>query len=271
VKIALLQGPSEPGTVAENLAVLAAAATRAAAAGATMLMTPEMFLTGYNIGPSVVAAAAETPDGPSSAAVADIATSTGVAILYGYPERDDGGVYNSVQLIDSSGVRRAHYRKTHLYGDVDRSQFTAGDRPSGIVELDGTRVGLLICYDVEFPENVRALALEGADLVAVPTALMKPYELVARSVVPVRAYENSLFVAYANRVGTEEDFVYCGESCVIAPDGSELARAGSSDDLIFADIDLARVRTARREYTNLSDRRPELYEALLVARLEDPR
>ncbi len=109
---------------------------------------------------------------------------------------------------------------------------------------------------------MRALALAGADLVAVPTALMRPYEVVARTVVPARAYENQVYVAYANRSGREAELAYCGESCVVGPDGVDLARAGSGDELLLAEIDPARLASSRADNTHLGDRRPELYGAL---------
>jgi predicted amidohydrolase len=253
MRIAILQ-------TGETLAVLAPTAGKAAAGGARLLVCPEMFLTGYNL--PGVGKLAEPADGPAAHEVARIAKDAGIAVLYGYPERAGETVYNAVQLIDRDGKRLANYRKTHLYGDVDVRTFTPGEGGFEVVDLDDIRLGLLICYDVEFPETVRALALAGADVVAVPTALMRPYEVVTRTLVPARAYENQVYVAYANRCGTEGEFAYCGESCVVAPDGTELARAGESDELLFADVDTARHHTARAENTHLRDRRPELYGAL---------
>jgi predicted amidohydrolase len=254
MRIAILQ-------TGESLAALTPAAEEAAAAGGVrLLICPEMFLTGYNV--PGVGDLAEPADGPAAHEVARIARDAGIAVLYGYPERDGDATYNSVQLIDRNGSSLANYRKTHLYGDVDMRTFTPSDGGFEVVDLDGVRLGLLICYDVEFPETVRALALAGADLVAVPTALMRPYEVVTRTLVPARAYENQVYVAYANRCGTEGEFTYCGESCVVAPDGTELARAGDHEDLLFADIDQARHRAARDDNTHLRDRRPELYGAL---------
>ncbi|MGN6290673.1 MAG: nitrilase-related carbon-nitrogen hydrolase, partial [Sphingopyxis terrae] len=175
--------------------------------------------------------------------IAAIAAEAGLAILYGHPERSEGRVFNTATLVDRDGTVLARHRKTHLFGDLDRAVFAPGDALSAIADLDGTRVGVLICYDVEFPEAVRALALAGVDLVAVPTALMRPEEIVARTLVPARAYENQVYVAYANRIGTEGDLDYCGESCVVAPDGEELARAGTEEALLLAD-DLAARKAA---------------------------
>ena len=254
MRIALLQ------TGSADLGHLRSAATNAAAQGARLLVTPEAFTSGYNV--PGVAEAAQPADGPWRAAVAKIAQEAGLAILYGYPERDGDRVYNAAQLVDRDGSVLGVHRKAHLYGEVDTRTFTPGDGGFGVADLDGVRVGILICYDVEFPEAVRALALAGADLVAVPTALMKPYEVVARTVVPARAYENQVYVAYANRCGSEDPLAYCGESCVIGPDGADLARAGSGEELLLADIDTARLAVSRATNTHLGDRRPELYGAV---------
>ena len=204
--------------------------------------------------------------GPSFAAAAAIARKTDLALLYGYPEQGPGGaVYNAVRLVGRDGRGLANYRKCHLFGELDRGMFRAGAGPSALVDLDGVRIGLLICYDVEFPESVRLLALAGADLVAVPTALMDPFEVVARTVVPARAVENQVFLAYANRCGAEGDLRYCGQSCVVGPDGADLARAGRGEELILADLDLEHLAASRRDNTYLADRRPELYGALADA------
>jgi predicted amidohydrolase len=266
MRIAIFQGPTEAGSVARNLRVLEERATEAAGLGARLLICPEMFLSGYNIGAAAAAGFAEPADGPSFASGAAIARKTGLALLYGYPERGAGdAIYNAVRLIGRDGQGLASYRKCHLFGDLDRGMFRAGSGPSALVDLGGVRVGLLVCYDVEFPESVRLLALAGADLVAVPTALMDPFEVVARTVVPARAVENQVFLAYANRCGREGDLHYCGLSCIVGSDGADLARAGRGQELILADLDLERLAAARRDNTYLADRRPELYGPLAAA------
>lgn len=265
MRIAAYQGPEQGGDVAANLAALAAAAAAAAEGGARLLICPEMFLTGYAIGPAAVAALAEPADGPSARRAAAIAAENGVAVLYGYPERGaDGRVYNAALLVDRDGRQLANHRKTHLFGALDREAFSAGDGPPTLAVLDGLRLGILICYDVEFPENVRLLAVHGADFVAVPTALMEPYDFVARSLVPARAYENQLFLAYVNRCGREGDLRYHGLSCVIGPDGAELARAGTGEAMLLADLDPALLAASRPHNTYLADRRPELYADLVM-------
>jgi predicted amidohydrolase len=98
-----------------------------------------------------------------------------------------------------------------------------------------------------------------ADFIAVPTALMKPYCRVAETVVPTRAYESQVFVAYVNRCGSEGDFTYCGRSCIVGPDGEDLVRAGSEEGIFITDIDSKAIAAARRNNPILTDRRADLY------------
>ncbi|MCX4452716.1 carbon-nitrogen hydrolase family protein [Streptomyces sp. NBC_01728] len=262
MRTALLQSSGRPGSVVENLKVLDEAAGRAAAAGAGLVAAPEMFLTGYAIGDDI-ARLAEPADGDSADAIAEIATRHGVAVAYGYPEREGETVHNSAQLISADGTRLANYRKTHLFGCFERDHFTPGVQPVVQAELNGLRVGLMICYDVEFPENVRAHALAGTDLLVVPTAQMHPFQFVAESVVPVRAFENQMYVAYVNRVGPEGEFEFVGLSTLAGPDGIARARAGRGEELVLADADPDFLAASREANPYLKDRRPGLYGSLV--------
>ncbi|MET8287731.1 MULTISPECIES: carbon-nitrogen hydrolase family protein [unclassified Streptomyces] len=262
MRTALLQSSGRPGSVVENLKVLDAAAGHAAAAGAGLLAAPEMFLTGYAIGDDI-GRLAEPADGDAADAIAEIATRHGVAVAYGYPERSGERVHNSAQLISADGTRLANYRKTHLFGCFERDHFTPGDQSVVQAELNGLRVGLMICYDVEFPENVRAHALAGTDLLVVPTAQMHPFQFVAESVVPVRAFENQMYVAYVNRVGVEGEFEFVGLSTLAGPDGVARTRAGRAEELVLAEADPAFLAASREANPYLKDRRPGLYGSLV--------
>ncbi|GGN38198.1 carbon-nitrogen hydrolase family protein [Streptomyces fuscichromogenes] len=261
MRTALLQSSGRPGSTVENLKVLDETAGRAAAAGAALLVAPEMFLTGYSIGDDV-SRLAEPADGDSADAIAELAHRHGLAIAYGYPERDGDRVHNSAQLISADGTRLANYRKSHLFGGFERDHFTPGDQPVVQAELNGLTVGIMICYDVEFPELVRAHALAGTDLLLVPTANMHPFELVAESLVPVRAWENQMYVAYANRIGQEGEFEFFGLSALAGPDGVARARAGRGEELVLADVDPALLAASRAANPYLKDRRPGLYGSL---------
>ena len=258
MKIAIYQGAGVLGRVNENLELIRRSAVSAARQGAELIIFPEMFLTGYNVGDAVFELA-ETPTGPSAQKSGQIAREANIALLYGYPERSADRVYNSAVLIRRQGSVLANYRKAHLYGRDENRLFHKGDSLL-LANLAGLKIGILICYDVEFPEAVRSLTAAGADFIAVPTALMKPYCRIAHHVVAARAYENEVYVAYVNRCGVEGRLEYCGLSCVIGPDGDEIIRAAADEALLFADIDRAVMDKVRNENPVLIDRRPELYD-----------
>ena len=256
--VALFQGPEISGSVADNLAAITSAAAAAAALGAGILITPEMSTTGYNIG-GLLAGRAEPSDGSIYHCLSSVAHEHSIAIVYGYPESDDGNIYNSVQVVDRDGTSLANYRKTHLYGELDRSLFVPGQEWIVAFDFDGIRCGLLTCYDVEFPENVRGHADAGTEWLIVPTGLMEPFNHVTLSMVAVRAFESQVFISYVNRCGVEHGLTYCGSSCVIAPDGTELVRAGAGEELLTTAIDPEWVARSREENPYLKDRRRDLY------------
>ncbi|MDP2262106.1 MAG: carbon-nitrogen hydrolase family protein [Hydrogenophaga sp.] len=253
-------------STAEALQRLDAVAMQARAQGADLLVTPEMALTGYAIGPERAAALAEARDGPLAQAVAAIAQRHGIAIVYGYPELNPGAKpFNAAQAIGPDGASLAHYRKTHLFGELDRAQFSAGDAASTVFVCRGWRLGLLICFDVEFPETVRLLALQGTEAVLVPTANMVPFDSVQRVLLPARALENSLFLAYANACGHEAhaggELVYNGLSCVLGPDGPALGLSGAHEELLVVTLDRSALQHSRAS-SQLPGRRGGLYGPL---------
>lgn len=261
--IALSQCPPQPLAVVDNLARLQAQVRAAKARGVELLVFPEMFLTGYNIGSDAVQRLAEAANGPSAHVIAGIAEAHGMAIAYGYPERAaDGQVYNSAQLFDARGNSRLNYRKTHLFGELDRTMFSPGGDHFPVVELNGWQVGMLICYDIEFPETARRLALSGAELILVPTANMLPFEFIADVTVRSRAFENQCFVAYANYCGEEGSIRYCGLSSVAGPDGARAVQAGAGPELIDSVLQRAALLQARQSNDYRHDRRPALYRSI---------
>jgi predicted amidohydrolase len=255
MKIAALQMQAKAGDPAANLARVALATREAAAAGATLLVAPELAHTGYGAGPEVTRYA-EPVDGEFTGKLADLSVQTGVAIVAGFAEGADNTVYNSAAFTD--GNRRAVYRKSHLYGDYERNLFTPGEPSNTIIEIGGMKLGILICYDVEFPENVRRLAEAGVDGIVVPTALPASdhAELIARKMIAVRAFENQIFVAYVDHCGADERFRYAGLSCIAAPDGSMLVEAPAEGEaLLVADLDRRAYRSSAEENTYLTDLR----------------
>lgn len=207
-------------TKASQLAALNTAAAAAGAAGSLVLVVPELYLTGYNL---AAVNGAEPANGPSFQAVRQIAAKHNVSILYTYPEagthNTSGKVYDSAALIYRNGTTLASYRKVNLAAG-EGEYFTAGDAFAPVVDLDGVRVGILICFDVYLPEPARILSLRGAQLILIPTANGYPegINVVADLVVPTRSLENSAVVAYVNWVqqvnGAPEYLTYYGQTQV---------------------------------------------------------
>ncbi|GAA2778354.1 carbon-nitrogen hydrolase family protein [Crossiella cryophila] len=235
----------------EQLDRLAVGAARAAEAGAALLITPELYATGYPLSRRLLAEV----DAGYTARVGRIAAGTGVTIVHGLPEVDGAAVYNVAAVVTPERGTVASYRKAHLYGEHERAVFTAGDEPLVQVEVDGVLVGLAICYDVEFPEVVRAHALAGTQLLAAPTALAGPWRFVPETLVAARAFESQLYLAYVNWAGGQ----YCGRSRLVDPHGQARAAGPEAEELLLAEVDLGELAAARAETTYLTDRRPELY------------
>lgn len=255
-RIAALQTQAVAGSVDANLARIESGAREAARQGAALLVAPELAIPGYGAGPAM-AALAEAPDGPSWRRLAALSRQTGVAIVAGFAERADAAVYNSALFVDGDrppGV----YRKSHLYGPYERGLFAAEAPSAPVFDHAGLRFGLLICYDVEFPENVRRLALAGAQAVLVPTALPSSDHagFIARRMIPVRAFENQVFVAYVDHCGGDGRFSYAGLSGIAAPDGAMIASAGAEGEaLLVADLDHGAYRRSVENNPYLADLR----------------
>ena len=263
MKIALYQGPGVINDPDAAFALMERRAVEAKASGADLLLMPEMFLSGYNIGPEnalkyVVTAAGLAP-------ARRVAKAHGIALVFGYPELVGEEVANSAVLIGPDGEILLNYRKSHLFGDLDRAMFKHVGTEFPVAKLGGQTVGLLICYDIEFPEPARRLALAGADIILVPTAQMVPYDQVARHVIPARAYENQVYLAYANHSGEDDGLSYFGLSWICGPDCNVLASAGTGEEMLLAQVEPAHHAAVRRADPLLADRRPELYGALAGA------
>jgi predicted amidohydrolase len=254
-RVAAWQCLPGPLDVAGNLRRLDAACAAAAAQQVAVLVTPEMFTSGYAITRPEVLRLAQPAGGPTEAAVAEIARRHGLAIVYGHPESAPGGAaYNAATMIGADGAVRGRHRKVHLYGEVDREQFAANPARPAAFDFDGSRVGMLICYDVEFPESVRHLAVNGARTVLVPTANMTGCDEVQEILVRARACENNCGVVYANYCGADDGFEYNGLSMICGPGGEVLAQAGAqTEELVIADL------PGKSSGTYLADRRADLY------------
>ena len=257
IRVAVLQGTGLVNSPQQNLNGLSSRAQEARAQGADLLVTPELYVSGY--APSLV----HTTDGEAQRRqLADIAASAGLAIVGSTVEHDGDRHYISASFFDRDGTELTRYRKQHLFGAAEKGAFDAGEAAPAVVRFNGVNVALGICFDIEFPEFVRAAAVAGAELLCVPTAVplreggrpasaaTHPFDtrLIPAMVVPTRALESQLFIAYANHAGPH----FAGLSTVADPYGRRLAAAGDDAALIVADIALSTLRQARRDTDYLS-------------------
>lgn len=257
--------PDSDPTLNERIALLKHRVADASRQGAGLLLVPEAFLSGYHIGNPASQARALPDDSAVFDVLSAMALQHRIALAIGYIGqrgplgRNGSKLANCACLIDATGQRVLTYDKTHLFGQTDRSRFEPGGALSGVAEIDGIPVALAICYDIEFPELARSLALAGARLILVPTASMLPYDGVPLRMVPARAEENGVFIAYANYCGNEREFDYAGLSCIVGPDGLDMVRAGANPDMLIADLDPRAVDVVRGAINYHVDRRPSLY------------
>jgi predicted amidohydrolase len=254
------------GDTKANLSRIAARSAEAAERGAQLILFPECATTGYFVADRIASLAEPVP-GPSTERLAQLARSTGVHLVVGMIEQAEGRYYDDAILFMPDGMHHV-YRKTHLFGP-ERAIFTPGDRAI-VVETALGRLGLSICYDLMFPEFIRSLVLGGAQIILNATdwitdawqSSMGWRGDTVSSLVRIRALENGVHVAMADRAGIEAGWRSLGSSTVAAPTGRVLATLGPDEGIATATIDLASVDFARWSElaTYVQDRRPELYE-----------
>lgn len=249
LRLALGQSPGELTGTRARLDWLHA--QKEAVQGADLLLLPELFATGYNIGAELTALA-EPCDGPIFRSMVQAARALGCSICYGYAERVGAEVYNAAQCVGPDGEVLGHHRKLAIPPGPETAYFAAGTGVR-LFSIYGLRVAILICYDAEFPETLRHVARAGAQLVLVPTALSTHWGVVANAVMPTRAFENGVWLAYANHCGVENGLGYLGRSVIAAPDGQEAARSGGTQGLIHAEITEHAVAMAQDRLPYLRD------------------
>ena len=266
VRVACAQIPLSVGDTTGNRTTCRSAIEAAARGDAQIVVLPELASSGYVFADRAeLSSLAETRDGPAISEWANLAEAFGLTIVAGFPEAAGDAIYNSAAVVDKTGVRGV-YRKAHLW-DSENAVFDRGDDVPVVVDTDHGRIGVMICYDVEFPEWVRAVALSGADLLCAPVNWpLLPRPDGERPTEMVRALAgagmNRMPIAVCDRVGVERGQDWIGGSVIIDADGypvaiAEFGKAG----LVTGDIDLAESRVKRINAHNdvLGDRRTDLY------------
>jgi len=252
LNVAVGQSPAELAGPHERLDWLERSLIDHLGSDLDLLVLPELFLTGYNVGDKL-GEWAEEKDGPMSRRISAMARDHGLAISFGLAERDGAEIFNAAVCYGADGRLIGSHRKLLLPPGFEGDHFTVGSGIS-LFQLGAFRIATLICYDAEFPENFRKAASAGADLVLVPTALGSQWGIVAEKLIPTRAFENGVYVCYADHCGEDHGLTYYGGSCIVGPDGQDLARADQNNRYLVAQIELGAVKTAQSRLPYLRDR-----------------
>ena len=291
LRFAIFQAERPVGTnqaVHENIVRLAEAVNEAKLFNAHLISFPELYIEGYTMTPDVIKEMAESVDGKTITRVMEIAEENGMGIICPYAEKDESSgktlYYDSIAVIGLDGTLLHNYRKTHLFGQAERDNYSFGyanreQDPYVVCMVNDFPIGVLNCYEAEFFELSRILALKGAKLIAIPTAADYYYNLadgtptsvaypdITRKLIPAHAYENNCFVSYCNRSGSETvgtgTWQYRGNSIICGPHGDILIAARNEDTLLVADIVPGDYCATHPEGAYLRNRRPELYKQLV--------
>jgi 5-aminopentanamidase len=269
MRVAVAQIEPKLAEQERNLEACFARLDEAAGAGAELLVLPECAIPGYMFDSAEEALPyAEEIPGPASEAFERECSRLGVHAICGLLERDGDTLHNAAILVGPDGLIGS-YRKTHLpFLGVDR--FVVPGDELKVFDTALGRIGLIICYDLRFPEVTRTLALHGADIVALPTNFPMAAKVQTELITVARAAENRVYLLCANRVGQERWGEFCGWSQIVDPNGKRLAEAGETEEvLLVADVDVEKARDkdyivpGEYELYLFGHRRPELYGALV--------
>ena len=219
-----------------------------------LIICPELFLSGYGSFEKIKEFCEES-DGEYAKKISLLAKKYSTAIVYGYPEKDSNKLFNSAQFFDKNGRSLANHRKKMLPPTADESKIFTPGKETSIVLINGIKAAVLICYELEFPELIRDLALQGVELIIAPTGQSSNWPAAARYNCRCRAFENGIFVAYANSTGELNGINFMGESKIIGPDGLDIVNAEQGEKLIKSEINTNDILSVREKLPYLDDSR----------------
>jgi N-carbamoylputrescine amidase len=265
--LALIQQHADPDRSA-NLAHALDAMERANAVGAEMVVFPELAIDRFfpqHPSSSDAKTVAEPIPGPTADAVSAKARELSLVTVFNMYEEADGKFFDSSPVFDADGSLLGVTRMVHITDYAcfhEQAYYHPGDRGAPVYETAVGRIGVAICYDRHYPEYMRALGVNGAELVVIPQAGAEGEwpEGLFEAEVRTAAFQNGYFAALCNRVGKEERLTFAGESFVVDPSGRVVARAKhAEDDLLLVDLNLADCPTSHARVLFWRDRRPDLY------------
>jgi predicted amidohydrolase len=256
IRTAIIQFDIRRGDVEWNLRTAKRRIAALAKQGVTLVLLPEMWSTGF-ANERLKELSETTP-----AVLEDLsrlAREQHLTIIGSLPEKRRGKIYNTAYVVDRDGSIAGMYRKVHLFSLTGEDRCFEPGRKAVVSKTSLGPIGLMICYDLRFPELCRSLALDGATIVVVmaqwPAERVVHWDVILRA----RAIENQLFVLGANRCGRDGDLVYAGHSRIISPNGEIMARSGKRTATLSATIDLRVVERTRKHIPCLKERVPQAY------------
>ena len=268
-KLTLAQISGKRGDKRSNLKNLEKTVAKAAKLGAELVIFPELSVTGYTVRDQLYELAEPVP-GPSTQVMANVAKKTRTHIIFGLPElseKTQATLYNASVLVGPKGFigkYRKMYLPTHSVFEEKRYFRPGYEAATFTTELG--KIGLIICYDLFFPEVTRLTRLQGAQLIVCISASPAVRRAFFETLTVARAIENTAFLAYVNLVGIEDGLQFWGGSRLVGPQGKIIAKAEyDKEDLIIADVDYADLRPVETFVPALRDLRPELFDKLKEA------
>ncbi len=266
IKIALAQIGCKREDKAENLAKMEKATTKAKKQNADLVIFPELSLTGYVVRDQIYELA-ETIPGQSTKVIENIAKKTKAHIVFGMPELSEKAqatIYNTAVLVGPEGII-GKYRKMYLptHSVFEEKRYFRPGYQTAVFDTKLGKIGLIICYDIFFPEVSRLTRLKGAQLIVCISASPSTRRTFLETLTVARAIENTAFLAYANLVGIEDGLQFWGGSRLVGPNGKVLVQAKyDEEDLVMCDVDYADMRSVETFVPTLRDLRPELFDEL---------
>jgi predicted amidohydrolase len=265
-RVALAQISCKRGDKTANLKKIEKTATNAKKQGADLVIFPELSVTGYTMRDQLYELA-ETIPGPSTNIITNVARKAGIHIVSGIPElseKTQATIYNTAVLTGPHGLI-GKYRKMYLptHSVFEEKRYFRSGYEAVALDTDIGKIGLIICYDIFFPEVSRLARLKGARLIVCISASPAIRRLFFETLTVARAIENTAFLAYVNLVGIEDGLQFWGGSRLIGPQGKVLAKAKyDQEDVVIGQVDYADMRSIETFVPTLRDLRPELFDEL---------
>ena len=266
IKIALVQMNCKREDKAKNLTKIEQTVIKAKRQAADLVIFPELSLTGYVVRDQIYELA-ETIPGSSTKAIENIAKKTKAHIIFGMPELSEKAqatIYNAAVFVGPEGVI-GKYRKMYLptHSVFEEKRYFRPGYQTAAFDTELGKIGLIICYDVFFPEVSRLTRLKGAQLIVCISASPATRRAFFETLTVARAIENTAFLAYVNLVGIEDGLQFWGGSRLVGPNGKVLVQAKyDEEDLVMCDVDYTDIRPVETFVPTLKDLRPELFDEL---------